>query len=199
MKNMDRYNQKKSLILDSAKLLLSEEGHSSFSMRNVARNSNIHLKSLQYYFPTKQDLITELLDYTLEEYYLELNIKFARDMSKTDSEKALKMFVAYTFDNNQLRFVNRFFPELWAMASHDKDTCISVDLIYTHHREKIAKLINAINPDLSARTVAHRSTIIATAIEGMIIYLGEDKPKHKELTGLRKEVIKQCLIIAKSS
>ncbi len=199
MKNNNRYNQKKSKLIDSAKNLLSENGYSNFSMRTLSRDCDMHLKSLQYYFPTKQELINEVVECTVKEFYLSLNTRFAEYLNGMDPEEALKMFVEYTFTNIQRRFVSRFYPELWAMASHDIDTCKSVDSVYTEHRKKIGYLVKAINPALSAKTLAHRSTIIATAIEGMIIYLGEDKPKHRELTGLKKELVKQCLIIAKSS
>ncbi len=195
---MKQQSAKKEQILDAAAQLLSEKGHSSFSMRNVARDCKIHLKTLQYYFPTKRILLNEVLDYVLQQYYSDLNLKFMRSSQNMSADEILTAFVEYTFTNNQTRFVNRFYPELWAMASHDKETAIAMDRTYTLHRKSIEKMVAAVNPELSPRVVAHRAAIIAIATEGTMLIFGEDKPKHRDLTGLKKELVKQCMLIARA-
>lgn len=185
-------------ILEAARYLLAEKGHSQFSMRSVARESKINLKTLQYYFPKKHILLNDVLNYTVQLYFSQLNSRYSRASDEISADEILEAFVDYTFEENQNRFVTRFFPELWAMASHDNESAKAMDRVYTTHRRNIEDMVSAVNPKLTTRVVAHRATIIATAIEGMILIIGEGKPKHKELRGLKKELVKQCLLIAKS-
>ncbi|MBT7952519.1 MAG: TetR/AcrR family transcriptional regulator [Gammaproteobacteria bacterium] len=195
---MKKFNPKKTQILDTAARLLAEKGHSLFSMRNVSRECKIHLKTLQYYFPTKRTLLNEVLDYVLQQYYSELNAKFSRASENMNADEMLTSFVEYTFTNNQSKFVNHFYPALWAMALHDKETAVAMDRTYTLHRQSIEKMVSAVNPKLTPRVVALRAAIITAATEAMMLLVGEGKPKHKELTGLKKELVKQCMLIAKS-
>ena len=55
-------------ILQAARTLLTERGHSDFSMRNVADAAGVHLANVQYYFPRRDDLVQALLIDTGDRY-----------------------------------------------------------------------------------------------------------------------------------
>ena len=59
---MKKVNHRKIQILDAAAHLLADKGNDKFTLRNVAQECGIHLKTLQYYFPSKRELLNEVLD-----------------------------------------------------------------------------------------------------------------------------------------
>ncbi|MDF2889851.1 MAG: transcriptional regulator [Clostridia bacterium] len=49
------------LILDTAKNILFTKGYSELSMRNVAKECDIAIGTIYNYFPTKRDLVVEMM------------------------------------------------------------------------------------------------------------------------------------------
>src|SRR5438270_6942797 len=80
-------------IVEAARELLMTEGYAQFSMRNVAARAGLHLANVQYYYKTREDLVTALLNDTGERYrtsYQELRAK-----APTDREARFKAIVEY--------------------------------------------------------------------------------------------------------
>ncbi len=57
------------LILDSAKDILLTKGYLKLSMRNIARECNIGIGTIYNYFPTKRDLVIELMSLYWNDYF----------------------------------------------------------------------------------------------------------------------------------
>lgn len=57
------------LILNKAKKILYDEGYSSISIRKVAKECNIAVGTIYNYFPSKKDLIVEMMVNFWEEYF----------------------------------------------------------------------------------------------------------------------------------
>ena len=67
--------QRKIEILEAARTVLAEQGYTKFTLRRIAAEAGIHLKSLQRYFPTKRELLKAALEYIVQNYY---NDQYAR-------------------------------------------------------------------------------------------------------------------------
>lgn len=61
-------NNPKQLILSKAKEILYNDGYQKLSMRNVAKACDIALGTIYNYFPTKKDLIVEMMTEYWHEY-----------------------------------------------------------------------------------------------------------------------------------
>lgn len=57
------------LILDTAKNILFTEGYSKLSMRNIAKECNIGIGTIYNYFPTKRDLVIEMIAVYWTDYF----------------------------------------------------------------------------------------------------------------------------------
>ncbi|MDE0157509.1 MAG: TetR/AcrR family transcriptional regulator [Gammaproteobacteria bacterium] len=179
-------------LLEAARSALAEKGHSEFSMRSVAKEGGVHLRTVQYYFPTRRDLLTEVLEYTLSTYYLGQYPVTRNNFSGLSPDKKFDTVIGFLFDDLKEPFVGQFFPEIWALAARDEDASAALDRFYVLHRQSIAAIIAEVKPQLSARSIAQRTAIVAMLIEGLLLLVGHGKPTHSELRGLRSEVIRQC-------
>ncbi len=61
-------NPKREQIVEAARLVLIREGSAGFSMRKVAHHAGMSLGHLQYYFPSRAELLDALLSADIEEY-----------------------------------------------------------------------------------------------------------------------------------
>ena len=188
----------KIILLEAARSALAEKGHGQFSMRSVAKAAGVHLRTVQYYFPTKRDLLTEAMEYTINTYYLGQYPVTRNNYAGLSPEKKFEAMMGFLFDDLKDPFVCLFFPEMWALASRDEDAAAALDKFYRMHRQSIAAVISEYRPDLSSRLVAHRTAIVAMMIEGLLLLVGHGKPQHSELRGIRTEVIRQMKNIIES-
>jgi AcrR family transcriptional regulator len=58
----------KQLILDTARSILLDKGYSELSMRNVAKDCGIAIGTIYNYYPTKKDLIIDMMSGYWTEY-----------------------------------------------------------------------------------------------------------------------------------
>ena len=89
-----------------------------------------------------------------------------------------------------------FFVEFWALAARDPDASEALDNFYARHRHLIANLVARANTDLSERTVQMRAAVIAEQIEGLVMFIGHNKPKHPEMDGIEDEVHRRVMSYA---
>ena len=187
----DKLQPKKIILLETARRVLAEKGHGEFSMRSLAREAGVHLRTVQYYFPKKRDLLNEVMEYTLGTYYLGRYATSRKNYASLPGEKKLETVIGFLYDDMRDPFVCKFFPEVWAMASRDQDATDALDNFYTTHRRSIAVLVAEAAPNLSEKAVAHRAAIISMLIEGLLLLIGAGKPSHNDLRGLKTEVLRQ--------
>ncbi len=182
----------KIILLEAARSALAEKGHSQFSMRSVAKAAGVHLRTVQYYFPTKRDLLTEVLEYTISTYYIGQYQVTRNNYAGLAPEKKLENVLGFLIDDLKEPFVCQFFPEVWALASRDADAAAALDRFYIMHRQSIAAIITEMRPELPARVIAQRAAIVGMMSEGMLLLIGHGKPQHSELRGIRAEIIRQA-------
>lgn len=92
------------LILNEAKDLLYKEGYSSISIRRVAKECDIAVGTIYNYFPTKKELIVEMMTNFWEEFFHDVDIVL--HSTKDFYEKLREIF------NNISEFIRRF-RETW--------------------------------------------------------------------------------------
>ena len=66
-------------------------------MRSVAREGGVHLRTVQYYFPTRRALLTEVLEYTLSTYYLGQYPVVRNDFAGLSAAKKFETVIGFLF------------------------------------------------------------------------------------------------------
>lgn len=96
----------KEKIIREATILFSENG-SDFSLNDLAKKIGMKKQSLYYYFESKDELLSEIIQVEVSNYFGVAKEEFAK-LEKLNSENALKSIflyiVNYFKDLNKLRF-----------------------------------------------------------------------------------------------
>lgn len=193
--NSPKQSKRRIEILEAARQILALEGYTKFTMRRVAAKAAIQLKSLQRLFPAKSILLKEVIEHTINNYYFDKYAsKFENSRADTPKDKML-IVIDHLLKDLRDPFTTHFFPELWALALHDEDATKAMDTLYVMHRKNLSELITLMNPSISRQTVAHRATMVAMTIEGLLLMVGDGKPQHDEFEGLNEEVKARILDI----
>jgi TetR/AcrR family transcriptional regulator, cholesterol catabolism regulator len=158
-KKVDR----RALILDAVLRLLSARGISGVSMRAVAREANVALGLVNYYFDDKTSLIAAALRHIEEE-----------DMALLDSDAMLppaeRLRVALRRVADPEFLTTEYLSlrlQLWALAQADEAFAhINTDG-QRRYRAGLASLIRAARPELSKPECDRRATDIDILQNGM--------------------------------
>lgn len=183
-------------ILEAARHLIAEEGYPNFSMRTIASHSGIHLKSLQYYFKTKREMLNSVVNYTIEHYYFDIYGKLFEEGAVSDPRERFSLMIDYLLNDLSDPFTGKLFPELWALATRDDDLRAAMDIFYLRHLQSLERAIRDINPLLDKETGKHRAALIGMMIEGLVLILGHGKPRHPQYKNLKRAAKNTILHIA---
>lgn len=168
--------QRVQAILNAAENILIDSGYHNLSMRKVAGKAGISVGNLQYYFPSKEDLIEALLNNVIQDY---LNIFDEIRHHGTPKEQFTHMIEQIVKDLNTKR-TTIFFPELWSLANHEKNINKFMDAMYGKYRGVLASVICEINPALSKQQAKRLSIFISSSLEGHTVFIGYQKPWLRE-------------------
>lgn len=92
------------LILDTAKNILLTKGYSKLNMRNIARECDIGIGTIYNYFPTKMNLVIDMISVYWNDYFDVLE-----KMISNDDELFLKLNNIF----NKLEVFIKTFREVW--------------------------------------------------------------------------------------
>ncbi len=192
----NKVQQKQLLIVEAAKQIIIERGYSQFSMRKVAVAAQMSLGNLNYYYPNKNALISDLLDFVIQSYVAEFD-KTTLDAELTPEEQFEKI-VHFIIDDIGTKETTIFFPELWALANHDQMVADKTEQLYLKARQVFMDLIPLINPSLSKKSVGELTLFISSSLEGLTPFVGYKKAWDHKLVDMKKIAIMSFLPLIKS-
>lgn len=172
------------LILRAALAILIDGGYRALSFRKVAATCGMSLGNLTYYFPTKEDLVRELLEAVISSY----EDSFDDIMHHPDAtaEQRLAEYIALILKDITTKKTTRLFPELWALSNHDAFILDRVDTLYARARAALNDLIAEINPALPPQERETLALFISAAMEGQTVFAGYEKPWQARMPWLTK-------------
>ena len=178
-------------ILEAAENLLIDEGYHNFSLRKVAGAAGIKLGNLQYYFPTKDDLVKAMLSKVILGYLYEFQALRASDGDDPKEQfKTVMRHVIYDLNN---RRTTVFFPEVWSLSNHEEHVTYYMDAMYDQYRQIVAEIISLINPKLTPVHAKLAALFITSSLEGHTIFIGHEKPWIKETDHIAEMAIQSFL------
>ncbi len=161
-------------ILEAGKTVLMQAGYARFTMRKVAAQANISVGNLSYYYGSKEDLLRDLVDYVINGYLAVFDQ--LRDAAGQSPEKQLESILDYWIEDLGASETTLFFPELWALANHDRHVARLVDDLYARAREPLIELTGLINPACTPVERQQLALFMCATMEGLTIFAGNDKP-----------------------
>ncbi len=172
-------------ILDAATALLIEEGHARLSTRKVAAHAGIRPGHLQYYYPTKQDLVRGLL-----ERYLERAILAYERASATapDAAGRVDLFLDTVLRDQTEGERARFFWELWALAARDATVADAMQSFYRTSWRQLVGTLLATTPALGRPRAERRAALLIALLEGLTLFRSRDASRALPLPFLEREL-----------
>ena len=178
-------------ILYAALNILVEQGSKALTLRRIASECGMKAGNLAYYFPSKEELLRELLNAIISSYEDAFEV-IVHDPGAS-AEKRLEKLVVLILDDITTKKTSRVFPELWALSNYDPFVQERVTELYERARVGINELIAEINPALPADEREVVALFISATMEGMTIFAGYDKPWRAEMPAIERIAVKSFL------
>ena len=180
-------------ILDAAAEVLIELGYKKMTLRQIALRAGITVGNLTYYYRTKEALLKDLLENILAGYLEEIDriIEASGDLP----QDRFVAVISYLIEDLNTHRTTRFFPELWALSNHDEHAAGMMEDMYVAERRAIDVLIQAVNPDLTARQTRHLALFVSCSIEGMTMFVGAGKQQQAELETMKIMACESFLLL----
>ena len=184
-------------ILDTAHRLVIEEGLAALSMRRVARELSISPGNLSYYYPSKANLIEDLLSRVIERYMAQF-VRVRAEQAEAP-EAQLRAMVGFVFDDLQNRDTTHFFPELWVLANRDVWAAQQMERIYGLYRSVLQDIIALMRPDLRRRDREDLALAISASAEGHTVFVGHERLHRARHARLRALMVEQSVAMVQSA
>jgi AcrR family transcriptional regulator len=152
-------------LVDLARSVLVDEGLDRFVLRNIAARAGMTVGNLQYYFPTRDDLLTAVIE-----------AEFDRDLA------AIRGVVAETGAGGLTTIAQRLvgnwcdggssvFAALSLLAFHHERFRLLNREIYTTFYAELGTVIRAADPEADDAEVAARARLITALLDGVAIQI----------------------------
>ncbi|MFJ8856504.1 TetR/AcrR family transcriptional regulator [Streptomyces sp. NPDC102437] len=160
--------QRHAALLDAAEKILFESGYGELTMRAVAAEAQTRLGHVQYYFPSRTELIAAVLRRTLDRSLDRLTPLFVDAAAHTppDTEGLIRQLLA---EHDDPRLV-RVYAELWALAGRDEAVAAVMRTFYSDYQNHAAGFLRARNPTLSDTVCQARARVFTVLIEGASLF-----------------------------
>lgn len=170
-------------IVAVARAVLMNKGYAQFSMRNVAAEAEMRLANVQYYFPTRSDLVRALMQDTQQRYeaaYRECLLK-----APPDRHERFKAFMDFSLSDVANPETRRFITQMWALLdTMDAQSGHLLNEFYEMDIAALSERVAEVDPNCPAAEVRRRATLLAAIIEGLVIVRGAHSASPAEMKRL---------------
>lgn len=172
-------------ILAAATDVLLEDGYGNFVFRSVAKRAGVEPGNVQYYFPTKRDLLSAVLQPELDNYLDRLKAEL--DKGRTGAEKIDRM-VRYLMTDILNERTLKLWLSIYGMATHDDEMAEMVSDWYRFYIDSLAGYLQKVFPDLDGERAYDAATCITAQFDGLMIVLQIGKPKRRAIARIKRNI-----------
>lgn len=177
-------------ILAEAKRIVSEEGYDSLTFSNLAKRLGIRRFNVQYYFPSIDTLLRELIANAAAEQSIR-DLEFDDSMS---AEEKVDMYFDHIVANLSNELERGFYLQLHALSASNAQIAAYVDELYEQFCDDLVTTLKLINPDLSLAERRRKAKIIICLVDGMGMVLNQ-KLSQRKYKSVRDEAVDTILKI----
>lgn len=152
-------------ILREAQQILINEGYAGLTIRKVAKQLNISLGNLTYYFPTKDRLLQALIADLLDEYHSALLAE--QERFPDDPHGRFLAYLEYLIADCRKADTRATFFQIWGLATHNDVVHELRHQIYSAFRADAAELLRPLNPTMSESELNTLVGTLIALIEGL--------------------------------
>jgi AcrR family transcriptional regulator len=171
-------------VLAAAEHLLRDQGPEGFTLRAVADEVGISLGNLQYYFPTR----AELLEAVFQTYVQAFRAEIMALLPKFDDPRDRLLALVDYWLRTEHDAEQALFWHLWAISAHDDSAKATLWSVYGPFIDRLAGLLSAIHPDLTKPAAQRRAAAITSVVEGSGIFVGFGRTPSPPLKTLQREI-----------
>lgn len=157
-------------LLDVATQALIEVGNAKSSMRDIAERAEVRLGHLQYYFPTRGDLIRAVLERTMDR-----SLRRVAEVTAPAGDVAdpfgvsPEQLVTVLLSEQSDPLLVRLYVEIWAIAAKDEAVAAVTRAFYQRYVGLVVDFIERCQPDLSERRRWGRARVFVGLLEGISV------------------------------
>jgi AcrR family transcriptional regulator len=182
-------------ILVAAIDVLHLEGLAAFSLRRVAAATEIRLSTLQYHFPTFDDLLSATVKRYMDGFLREMD-DIVLTPSKSPEEK-IRNLIDSLIKLIRVSGTSRMSIEVWAIAQRNESACKIITAGYEVYRKIFQKAIEQIKSGLDSAELQARATLIGAMIDGLLFYTFEGSPKVRDWDAITRLCTESALFLCR--
>ena len=182
---MTKGERRRAEILQLAREQLIAGGYDAFSMREVAAAAGTRIGHIQYYFPTRHDLLEALIRDEFEANLSAVQTIIEQDQTaRSTLERIVRELVGlWLSDGAQIYIVMPF------LALHEDRFRQLSDEIYGRFAGMLADVLAAMDRDVPTETIRMRARMITAVMDGGLFQAGS-------APDIADEILQTSLLIA---
>ena len=157
-------------ILSAAETVLVRYGHAGFTLKRVAEAAGIAVGNLNYHFPTKDSLLSRLVERTLAKF-LQQFAALPPSGAETVAERLGDLVVWFMNDSTSVRYTH-LFRELWAAALHSRALNSALRDFYDRSIAKVLALVQSFPTQMSDHDLKLIVYFMCIISEGCTVLFG---------------------------
>jgi AcrR family transcriptional regulator len=180
-------------ILAAARATLVEQGVDHFVLRTIATTVGIELGNLQYYFPTRADLLEAVMRAEFEHDVAAVRAARKQVDESAPDDRYVHLATAL-IRNWTVQGGGSVFAALWQLSYHDERfRRLSAEIYETFYAE-IQAMIRTVDPSAADGDVAARAHLMTAILDGAVMQihaaLGEDGTARRDLLAATTELLR---------
>jgi AcrR family transcriptional regulator len=179
--------QRREQIIEALFQCLSENGHESVTVKDIAKKAGLHYGVIHYYFKSKDDIVSALADSLISKYGPLISDHTRPIQSSSKKIEAALDFLVDEFIFN--RGLNRVFYNFVQMAFENKTVQDALRRQLRAYRRSVAEVIEdgVKAGELNVSDPSQSASVIVALIEGMALQWAIE-PKALKRDEVRKSI-----------
>lgn len=179
---MSNKTNQSELILDAAYKCVSEKGYANISLRDIAKEANVALSQLHYYFGSKKKLLQEIIKRMIGKYTTELEKQIKKSQSEKKEISNVFNFIKEALERNPELFKILF--DLSSLALRSDSFKLMLSDLFDHLSGVIKECIDESSSvvdelkDFSSNTL---SRLILGSVLGVAFEYTLDSNKNEDI------------------
>lgn len=157
-------SETRAAILDCAVGVILDHGIGGLTLQEVARRADIKYGNLTHHYPSRDQLMTAVLD-SLEARYLEEFGAFALSIADAPGSP-VEYLLGWLLDDAVTRETAGIFLELWASATRDPQVADRVNRLYDQAVDACIRALGACPSADTAQPLREALYLLGTVVEG---------------------------------
>lgn len=176
--------ERRRMILEAAKRALIERGVDGLVLREIAEELGITHGNLQYYFPTRNDLLISVFDEEVAKYTSGLHEAARMTTTREGRIAAILESALNVIEQKE----TKLWHVLWSVADQNPELAAVLKRENDFYEETLAGELAHILPGASSERCAHLASFIRMLMDGMAIMLIYEDKRSPKYLALKNEL-----------